>query len=294
MRNRYWLAALALFAGAAIQRLWIAPLLERLPADYADETRFAAKARYRDSPNASWGTSELIARRVDQALMATADRAIVQGDMHWTDAAGAVQFESSHVYGVDRHTRANLPRSGDAVRHGAFLFPLHTQPKSYPYWDPMYDGPRTARFGGTATIDGLEVYVFPFTAAGLVESTGYAHLPTVPERYEAHTDGRGTMWIEPTSGVIVDYHEQGASYFVEPASGKRVADFYLWEDRYTPETKVAKLREAAVARQRVHLLERWLPLALTLAGVGCFALGWRRRARPVRGRQIEKQAESVQ
>ncbi len=269
--------ALGLWLLAAITRWWIAPQWARLPADYADETFYQARSRARQTPDGKWESARLIGRRVDQTLVVSGDTAIVQGDLHWSTEAGQVLFESGGIYGVNRHSRRNVSGYGNVNRSGQFLFPPHVERRSYTYWNPLFIGPCTATFDRTAVVNGLPVYVFRFTARNLDESSGYTHLPDVPERYEAHTDGQGTLWIEPISGIVVDYRERGASYFFDGRTRKRVADFFVWSDHFTPQTKTAQLQRAA-ARRRMMALEIWLPLGLLLGGLLWLALGLRRAA----------------
>jgi len=283
MRLRLLIPVFGLWLLAAAQHFWIAPHLLQLPADYADETRYATKSRLRGTPDGDWEEADLIGRRVDQTLVAAAEHSIIQGSLHWTTADGLAAFESSGIYGVDRQTRMNLPGYGDSRRDGQFLFPPHTEARTYRYWDPQFIGARMASFAHSDALEGLPVYLFHFRVQGLDESAGFAHLPDVPERYRAHTEGEGTLWVEPTSGLVVDYEERGTSYFVEPGTGKRIADLYVWSDSYTPQTKAAKLRQGAAARRRIQLLELGLPLGLLFAGCACLVFGLLRRRAPTPG-----------
>ena len=140
MTARRLILVFSLWLLAAAQHFWITPQLERLPADYAEEPSFAAQSRFRETPAGAWTDSSLTARRVDQTLVSSASHSIIQGDLHWTNDAGVVEYENTGVYGVDRHTRMNLPGYGDVVRTGPFLFPLHTERKNYRYWDPQFIG----------------------------------------------------------------------------------------------------------------------------------------------------------
>jgi len=275
--RRGWRLALGLWLLAAVTRFWIAPQWERLPADYAEETSYQAQSRARETPTGKWEDTPLIARRVDQTLVASGDTAIVQGDVHWSTQAGQVLFETAGIYGVDRRNLRNLSGYGNVDRSGQFLFPTHLQRAVYRYWDPLYVGPRTATFERSDAVAGLAVYVFHFTARDLDETAGFSHLPDVPERYQAHTDADGTLWIEPNSGIVVDYQERGVSYFFEAATRRRVADLFVWSDHFTPQTRAAQLKLATAARLRSKALEGWLPLALLLCGALCFAPGRRRR-----------------
>ena len=278
MDVRFIAAGVGLFLLAAFQYCYLSPRLQRLPANYVSEASYNATARARDSASAPWVASTLVARRVDQMLVASAAHGILQGDLHWTDATGQVAYETSAIFGIDRRTRENLPGYGDTVRTGPFLFPLHTEKKSYRYWDTQFIGHCDALFQHEARLGDMTVYVFSFTARQLDETAGYDHLPDVPELFRVLTDAQGTLWIEPTSGVVVDYVEKGVSYLVNAASGQRVADVYEWQDRYTPQSLADKRRLAQAQRTRVRLLDIWIPGALTGAGVLALLLGWRRRA----------------
>jgi hypothetical protein len=268
---------LALFAG--LLRLWIAPQLESLPADYASETHYAADIHFRESPTAEWQAYPLTARIVNQTLSASGSVAIIQGDAHWTTEEGVPTYETTGLYGVDRRTRMNLPGYGNLNRTGQFLFSLHLQQTTYTFWDPFYLGPRVATFNSITPVDGLTVYVFDYTATDIDDTAGFTFLPDVPERYHVHSDGQGKLWIEPTSGVVMDFEDQGVSYFVDVSTGERVADLYHWTDRYTPETRAAQMHLASTARLRILALEAWLPAGLLLAGLACLGVGlWKRKA----------------
>jgi hypothetical protein len=259
--------ALAFLVLAALLRYWIAPLSERLPANYANETKLSDEVRFRDSPTGEWQASTQDVRRVDQTITNSGQTALIEGSVLAYDASGAVNFEATSLYGVDRRTRLNLAGYGEIDRTGQYLFPPHVQRIEYEIWDPIFIGLRQATFERVDQIEGLQVYVFSFSAFGMDESAGYSYLPDVPERYLAYTDGQGTIWVEPLSGFVVDYVDSGVSYFVDPASGERIADFNQWTENYTPETRTTQLALARTARLRILLLENWLPLALVGAGM---------------------------
>jgi len=242
-------------------------MVTQLPTHYTAETRYAAESLLRESPDGEWQTINLVARRLDQAITASSGRGVIQGDLHWTTEDGQVIFESSGLYGVDFRTRKNLAGYGDVGREGQFLFPRHLKQVTYTFWDPMFIGPRTANFDRVENLEGLTVYVFQFSGSDMDETEGYSYLPLIPERYLARTDGRGRLWIEPTSGVIVDYEEQGMSYFVDPTSGEQVADLFVWSDRYTPETRATQLSLARASRMRILAAETWLPGGFLVMGV---------------------------
>jgi hypothetical protein len=265
--SKYFLIALAFLVLAVLLRYWIAPLSERLPADYYNEAALSEVNKFRDSPAGEWQENTLNSLRVDQVITNSGQTAIIEGALHVYYMSGAVNFEVTSLYGVDRRTRLNLTGFGSVDRSGQYLFPPHVQPVEYPIWDPMYVGLRQAAFDHVENMAGLQVYVFTFSGVGMDETTGYSYLPDVPEHFLAHTDGEGTIWVEPLSGIVVDYADSGLSYFVDPASGVRIADFNLWTEKYTPETKAVQISLARLARLRILALEVWLPGGLLLVGL---------------------------
>jgi hypothetical protein len=261
-------------------------LAARRLATFFDRTLFHAPADrlcFREYPDGEWTMSDATGRRIDQALVTSANHAIVQGNLRWTSAAGIPEFEYTAMFGVDRYTRMNLPEYGDMVRSGAFLFPPHTERKDFPIWDAQYVGMREMSFQHATSIDGVEVYVFHFIAKGMDETAGYSHLPDVPDPYHAITNAKGTLWIEPTSGVMVNFEDEGVSHYVEAATGRPLADFYGWTSRYTPETRTAKLKQALDARREILALEIWLPIGLLSAGLAWLMIGWRSKRRHANG-----------
>lgn len=265
--------ALAFVALAALLRFWIAPFFELLPAGYANVAKLSEADNFRDSPTGEWRASTLNTQRVDQAIMNSGQTTIIEGALHVYNESGAVNFEASSLYGVDRRTRLNMSGYGDVNRTGQYLFPPHVQRMEYPIWDPLFIGLRQASFERMERVEELIVYVFSFSATGMDESAGYSYLPDVPEHYLAQTDGQGTIWVEPISGIVVDYMDSGVSYFVDPDTGTRLADFNKWEERYTPGTRTAQIALARLARLRILALEVWLPAALALAGLFVLGLG---------------------
>ena len=279
MKTMKWpiLGALAFLFVSALLRFWIAPVMEYLPADYAAEVALSEDNQFRDSPTGEWQTNTLKTRRVDKIITNSGQTAIIEGALHVYYASGEVNFEVTSLYGVDRRTRQNLAGYGDVNRTGQYLFPPHVKRIEYPIWDPFFVGLRQATYQRTEKIDGLQVYVFSFNGAGMDESAGYSYLPDIPEHYLAHTDGKGTIWIEPLSGIVMDYQDSGVSYFVIPSTGVRLADFNQWEERYTHETRTTQIKLARAARLRILLLEVWLPAASLLVGLIWLLVGFLKR-----------------
>jgi hypothetical protein len=265
--------ALAFVTLAAALRFWIGPGSKNLPVDYANETDYEQENQFRDSPDADWQTSQLNVWRVDHALTASNNAIIIQGDLHIYSENGEVNFETNGLYGVDRKTRENLPEYGSEQRSGQYFLPAPVMKTAYTLWDPFYIGPQALTFDHADMLEGLPVYVFTFLVVELNETAGYSYLSIVPEHYLAHSTAQGTLWVEPLSGIVVNYQDQGVSSFVDPSSGEPVADFNRWTNIYTSETRTAQLEMARVARLRILALEVWLPGAFVIISLIWLAFG---------------------
>jgi hypothetical protein len=280
LAHRYLLGTAALWLVAALLRWWVAPAFELLPTDYVAETSYTGKLWSRQTVSSPAEESESIVRRRDQTLTSQGGHSIIQGDAHWLTPAGVVIFETLNVYGVDRSNRQNLAGYGDEDRSGQYLFPPHVAKKEYGLWDSDYAGPRVVTFDHVDQFRGIEVYVFNAQADGIDETAGFESLPDVPEKYHALSYGKGQFWIEPVSGLVVDYEDEGTSYFIGTKTGERVTEpMARWSAHYTPETITSQLRLATKMRGRMRALELWWPLTFAAAGLIWMAAGFYLRRR---------------
>ena len=275
MLSRQFIPSFFLLLLAILLRFQIAPWANQLPVEYSNETRYAADVRFRETPDTAWQEFPLQARRVDQVLLVTGAVAIIQGESHWTTEDGTPTYEPVGLYGVNRRTRLNMDGYGDINRSGQYLFPPHLEKKTYQYWDPYYLGSRTATFDHVDEVEGLTVYVFNYLGTGIDDTAGYTVLPGVPERYKAISQAEGSLWIEPVSGIVVDFEDAGVTDFVDNETGEHVADFYHWTARYTDETRSEQLALARKARIQTLTLDTWLPLVLTVLAASWLPLVWR-------------------
>ncbi len=264
------LPAVVLIVLAALLRLGIGSVLERLPADYASHVVYDTDGSFRDSLDAAWSSFKQIGRRTDQVLKTVDGVAVMQSSADWSDLSGQVVYQISGTFGVDRQARRNVEGYGDRNRSGQFLFPSHAMPQNYEIWDITYSGKQVATFDRFDEIDGLSVMVFHFEASATDDTASFEYLADVPERFKGFSDGRGTYWVEPVSGLIIDVEDNGRSYFVDPATGKDAGTFSTWHNRYTPETRAALLQSAKRWRMQILAFETWLPA--TLAALALISL----------------------
>ncbi len=265
-RWQNWVA-LVLILMALLLLFVLSPIIEKLPSNYANTIYMSQVNQMRSNNNENWQESLVNVIRKDQTIIHIGDISIIEGSFSVYYETGQVNFEISNRYGVNQYTRANKAGFGNADRSGQFYFPIHTQPIDYILWDPMYNGLCQVRFERKDRLANMKVLVFSFTVSGLDETEGYSYMPQVPEKYLAYTNGSGTIWVEPVSGTIVDYQDNGASYFVDPMSDTNLEDFNRWSNFYTSETREIQIHKARIFRIRTFLIRIIFPTALGLAAL---------------------------
>lgn len=274
-----WLAAAA--ALLALSGGWF----ERLPRDYRSEVVYEGPIDLWQSPDAGPSSSVLVGRRVDQVLQRSGGVAIVQSTIDWSAPDDVRLYQKSAIFGVDPLTRRNVAGYGDGDRTGYFTFPPDMQPSAFELWDVVYAGPVSVAFERRDRIGDLVVHLYRLGLMGLDDTAWYDFLPDVPERYRLVTDGRGLIWVEPHTGIVVDYTEVAAARFVEQATGQVAGMAASWTSSFAEETRSSQLRLAAAARTRLLMAERWVPAGLAGLGLGFLAMaamagGRRVTARP--------------
>lgn len=179
-----------------------------------------------------------------------------------------VAFDRVSATAVRGDYRANV--NGDAkVQHTglSYTFPIGTGKKTYPLFDTIAGKAFPATFEGTATIGGLTVYRF----VSHVPKTAITIQSVLPGSYTGTT----TVWVEPTTGVIVKGEQQITQQFPD---GKPVFDGTL---TFTPATVQDQASFADDQLGKIHIVRWWLPLGLAVVGVALLAvagLTGRRRA----------------
>jgi hypothetical protein len=150
-----------------------------------------------------------------------------------------------------------------------YKFPIDTERKTYPYFDTVVHKAFPMNYAGEDTVDGLTVYRF---VQKMVNEPVYTN-NTFPSTY---TNTR-TVWVEPTTGVIVKGREQltqtltgkanldPSSPVVEPKLAGIVA--LQGTLQFTPETVSLQAQLAKDNLPKIHLVRLWIPLIALIVGV---------------------------
>jgi hypothetical protein len=121
------------------------------------------------------------------------------------------EFQFDMLNAVDRRTNTHLPEYGDINRSGNWGFPIYTQKQTYRIWNIekedaykkgyIHDATGRAHFVQEERIDGMIVYKFEGSETDEYIGPGP---PNTPNGTIMTYTGSATVWVEPTSGFIVD------------------------------------------------------------------------------------------
>ncbi len=189
------------------------------------------------------------------------------------------------------------PPTNSPLRHEglSYRFPLHTEKKTYPYFDPIAQKAFPANYEGQEDVNGLTTYRFTqnvgYNADGKLENpVKYQSL------YAGNEDGKVTtsaaqwglqgdpneqitmtryyaaqrsFWVDPVSGTIVKESEHANHYFARDQL-KPEATLTEYRVTSTEDTIQSQVNSARDERDRLALWSRVLPI--TFAAVGLIAL----------------------
>jgi hypothetical protein len=242
-----------------VWRFWVVPELLKLPADYSINFQLLSTEEMRYAIHDEWSEKNLLNGIIDiSASRVVNDKLFLDGVFHVEYLNGELSYETKENHVVNRGSR----RTDDG---SYFLFPQElNEVDEYSVRFPGWSFPITMVFKGTEVVKGLEVMKFEsiIQAANLTDS--FIFLDTVPETYGVETDARGQFWVEPISGVLVNYREEGENYYVEREFDSRVQAFSNFSNKFSDDTIANQVRLAQNEKQKIHLYERWVPVLLSL------------------------------
>jgi hypothetical protein len=151
-----------------------------------------------------------------------------------------------------------------------YTFPIDTEKKSYPFFDTVLGKSFPMNYQATEKIAGLDLYRFQQT----VPESDIKINGLLPGRYS----NLRTVWVQPTTGVIVKGSEQIEQKFT---NGGEIA--FSGTLVFNDATVKSQAKYAKDQLSKVDLIRMWVPLALAVLGLVLVVVGLlllRRRRRP--------------
>jgi hypothetical protein len=272
------LSAFAFTLGTLL-RVYVAPRFARLPLDPGISVSAVGPGVYLDPLTSREVTTRLTRSTTVSGAIAdgTASTANWTATTQLTNARGELVARWSDVIRLNRTSGQALRCCDNAVtsRHVGlgYAFGPGAERRGYPWFDPLVGRAFTAEFVGRDRINGLATYRYACRAAGVVVSAAALPPGLGQQTGSVRYDGLRTVWVEPSTGVVVrEVDDQRLTADADTTHARVLLDASLaWSAHSTS----SAVRTARDHRRTLRLLELYGPiaalslgLAATMAAVG--------------------------
>lgn len=196
----------------------------------------------------------------------------------------------AQTFAIDRHTGLPLDWSGSEQNgepityEGAMIkLPFNTEKKSYEYWDATIRQPMTVDFVEETELQGTDASIKVYKFEGTVPETdfGFREVPRgifgledtgSVEARRTYANTR-TMWVEPTTGVMIKIQEaqKQMMYLDEPGATPVLAMDTI--SAFTDETVDANIEEYGTKSTLLGAVYGPAPIVLGILGALSLIVG---------------------
>jgi hypothetical protein len=285
------LGAFALVAGLCV-RLILVPTAVKLPLDQtAKPTADATELSYFDLKTFEQHTGETgtVVQKLEGdpgADQADSDTAVWAYGSVLKDSGGVLRNAYEYTACLDRKTAqaqqcdaAEVDGEGFDITGLTVTFPFGTEKKTYDVFNPTARAPFPAKYVREEQLDGLTVYRFeqvvPETVVRSDDVPG--EMAGAPATATVHADfvysNTRTMWVEPTSGVVVKAVET-PNTVVRGPDGTDGVTWLAGTFTATDKTVATNADRARDTRSKILLVSLWLPIGLGVLGLLLLGAGF--------------------
>ena len=231
-----------------------------------------AKGKIKETPVLAWSVyhvdtalsdSKVVSFQNSQCLVK--DIGNPTGCVSSDDPQGRLLSATTDDYATDRRTAesVNDPKylPADAIPHSGVInkWPFLAEKKTYPYWDDSLQKGVEAKYAGTDTLHGHEVYVYdvqvPKTKMDVAEGIkGY------------YTDDK-RLYVDQLTGSVIDQVEHQVRTDLK---GNPVIDLHI---QFTDDQVQTLVDEAVDADKQLKVIRTWVPIVGYVVGVPLFLIG---------------------
>lgn len=264
---------------AVLAQLWAPGRLMKTPLDVDSTTLLDGTAQLSDGtggtdefPVKAFSVTRADSERSDGDVVVFQNSSCLvkdEGDIDECVSAGDPQERlisaSTDNFATDRRTAMAvddpkyLPPSAEDKEGLINKWPFEAEKKDYEYWDGYAAAPVKATYEGTETVDGVEVYVYK----ALVSDVPIEITDGVQGTYS--TDK--TLWIEPTTGTIVNQFEQ------QERLDEDGNTFLSLDFGFTDEQVADNAKESGDNASSLKLIKDTVPLIGYIVGIPALLIG---------------------
>lgn len=270
---------LQLFAGIIsiiLVPVWmfqLTPELLKLPPNISSKANMVHTENNRFSINSQWtGKTIAISSSRLNTFSTVKDKSTIQSVFRVESLTGEKLFELNQNFVIDRLTRHNLPGGNDPKGDSSILFGINVNQKSINFWPVEMGAPTTLQYTGDKVIQGINTKHFNATGAIIDDTLGFEYLPLVPEKYKVLSRVDIDIYVEPSTGTIIDYQDTGISYFADKEN-KPIWDMDDWSNKYNDPTIIERVRLAKSKMLSYNIISIYTPAFFASLGLLLILVG---------------------
>lgn len=276
-------ALLTLFA--ALWHFWIADLLLQIPDDFSYEADLISVDNFYDPSKGEYqGQQYSEASFKYEALSSTRIGMEIKNSFSAQTSTGEGIISLQRIYGIDPSSGKHIAELGDEEREGYLFAPKNLKPgEGFTYWHVNYDGPAHMSYVGRSKLYDLEVYEYQtnYEGVNIDQTNELDHLEGVPEKYGIVLEPQLTIWVEPVTGLLVNYEDSTTAYYYDKVTKEKLNPWNHFGNTFTDDSVKAKVAEATTAKMHLRIVNTVIPLALLgIAGLCIFCFFLKEHKKP--------------
>lgn len=200
------------------------------------------------------------------------DVLVIQNTFRVYSLDGKTIYDAKPHYGIDALTGAHVPGFGDKDRDGYLFAPRGVKEgDSFAFWHPSSNVPAEMVYQGVEYLYGLRVLKFSSNYGGAIDQTdALGFLPDVGETKGIRLEQTVTIWVEPTTGYLVNEEDYSTDYYYyDLQTGVRLAPYNQFSNAFTEESIQRHANVAMGMRNIAYLVLYGVPILLALFAVLC-------------------------
>lgn len=257
---------------AAVWRFWISEYLLRLPNDFTYEAELISVNNFYDQTKQVYLGQESSSTFFSyETIENTKVGMVIENRFQVVSGTGQEIINIQRTYGINPQTGAHVLGLGDKDREGYLFAPRYLEPgEGFTYWHINYDGPAKMNYVKRENILGLEVYLYEthYENVNIDQTEQLDYLEGVPEQWGILLEPYLKIWVEPTTGFLVNYEDETTAYYYDIQSGEKLSPWNHFSNTFSEESVKEKIAEARTEKWQIVLFELIIPIAsLALAGL---------------------------
>ncbi len=251
---------------------FVVPAFLKIPADFSSFSKVDSFDNFYDASRKEYlGEQQSDSRFSYEAIGKEDGGLLIKNSFEVNKQEGGRIFRAERIYGINQTTGKHVPGLGDRDREGYLfaprmngLFAQEADKSDFDYWHVNYDVPIRMTYKDSTILYGLPVYHYfaEFSANQTKELAGT--LEGVGEERGVVLDGEIELWIEPSTGQIIQYVDRAESYYFDLATGQRLDPWNKFHNNTRATSAAEQAKTLSLLRQRLFLIQYIIPAVLLI------------------------------